>query len=234
MVANSRQSADEYLNVGLYSAAQASQYARISPRLVKSWTSSVISRFTPHDDSSLFSFIDLLQLMSVRSFRTSADKSLQVSLQKIRRTVQIAEQEYSITYPLARQHQAYAYAGNLYLLINEGTTDEALIGATGPFREHHMMRPILEPYMRRVRFDNETGLGNQYTAKSNSEYSIVIDPSVRFGEPYVDPIGVTTRALVEAVAAEGSVEAAADMFDVPFEAVWLAVEYHDETARPAA
>lgn len=170
--------------------------------------------------------------MSIRAFRTSSDSSLRVSLQKIRSTIRFAEQERGITYPLARNHKAFAYSGNLYLLIDEGTEQEQLIAATGPLRDHQMMRPILEPYMRRVQFGSQTGLGEHYTAKSRDAYSIVIDPRVRFGEPYVDPIGITTRGLVEAVEAEGGVEQAADMFDIPVEAVWLAVEYHDETVRP--
>lgn len=63
--------------------------------------------------------------------------------------------------------------------------------------------------------------------------SIVIDPGRSFGQPIASQFGVPTVALAEAVEAEGSLEDAARIFDVPVGVVRDAVNFEESLARAA-
>jgi uncharacterized protein (DUF433 family) len=63
--------------------------------------------------------------------------------------------------------------------------------------------------------------------------SIVIDPGRAFGQPIASQFGVPTVALAEAVEAEGSLEDAARIFDVPVGIVRDAVNFEESLARAA-
>lgn len=59
---------------------------------------------------------------------------------------------------------------------------------------------------------------------------VVIDPERSFGQPVLSATGVPTRALAEAVAAEGSVGKVAKLYQVPVPSVRQAVEFERRLA----
>lgn len=75
------------------------------------------------------------------------------------------------------------------------------------------LRPTLEPLFREV------------TVDASHKRTIVADPERSFGQPIVAEAGVTTSRLAQAVKAEGSVEAAAKLFELRPRLVRDALEY---------
>ncbi|TPL71903.1 hypothetical protein FJ941_28310 [Mesorhizobium sp. B2-3-13] len=67
----------------------------------------------------------------------------------------------------------------------------------------------------------------------NGKNSIVIDPGRAFGQPIASQFGVPTIVLAEAAEAEGSLEDAARIFEVPVAVVRDAVNFEESLARAA-
>ena len=62
----------------------------------------------------------------------------------------------------------------------------------------------------------------------------MMDPQIRFGEPYAEDIGYTARTLFDAYQSEGSVTRAAEVYGVSPKLIELAVEFFDYLRPPSA
>jgi uncharacterized protein (DUF433 family) len=79
-------------------------------------------------------------------------------------------------------------------------------------------------------FDPQTGLASEYTPLKDDGAKIVINPLIKFGAPIVKPCGYTVATLIDAYESEGSIEAAADAYEVTRSEVKLALSYDDVLA----
>ncbi len=66
-----------------------------------------------------------------------------------------------------------------------------------------------------------------------------MDPSIRFGKPYIEDVGYEAETLAEAAEIEGGVERAARLYHVDPEAIRAARDFykrleHPLTPKPAA
>lgn len=89
------------------------------------------------------------------------------------------------------------------------------------------MKPVLEPYLKDVSFNPETGLAEAFTPYQFKDRAIRMDPSIHFGQPFVQSVGITAERLASAVDEEGGIDAAADAFAVQRDDVEVAVRYID-------
>ena len=88
-----------------------------------------------------------------------------------------------------------------------------------------VFKRIIERTFRDLDFENDAvSRWRPYHGKQ----SIVIDPQRSFGQPIAAKFGVPTVALFDAVAAEGSVERVACLFEVPVAVVRDAVLFETE------
>lgn len=221
------------LGLGLFTPVEAAFYARIQPRTMVRWIygnsqgKSVISpqRGTESKDVS---FLDFVQSLAIRAITTSSASS-KVPLQKIREAIVEAKNKYGIDYPFARAHTTYIFGNEVVIKLNNDDYRQA----SGDHKGNRMLTKVVELYMRDLTFDS-SGLASAYTAWSKNEYKIVIDPTRRFGEPILSNFGYSAQTLWNAVATEGSVEAAADAYEVPEEAIVAACEYFDHLQGASA
>jgi len=109
---------------------------------------------------------------------------------------------------------------------------DAPVQITGKRPHQIAIRPLVEPYQRDLSFDQE-GLARLFTAYKFGTQEVIIDPSVRFGEPYVPSCGYSARTLYDAVLSEGGIHEAAKAFDVEEAAVEVAYRYYDSLAIAA-
>jgi len=169
----------------------------------------------PESEGAVVSFVDLIQLMAVRSIRVDHE----TSLQKIRQTASKAE-EMGIHYPLARNIRIYRLGETIVLGMPDGT----YIEASGVYAKHYLMEPVILPYLDDVTF-NEEGIVKDYRPKS--AVGVVLDPCRQWGAPVVDRCNYTVETLVNSVRAEGSIEAAAEMCGVSVDDVKVALRFED-------
>lgn len=192
---------DLIFGVGLYTPVEAAMLARITPGLMKRWIHgtgrsqpTVKARFAD-DPERIITFLDLIQALAIRELRFQE----QMSLQKIREAAATAR-ENGIEYPFATKgFKYYIFEHKLWLEDEHGH----MIGLNRPDKHQRLMRPVVMPFLRRVKFDETTKLATQFIADQREGIRIVIDPNRRFGQPIVEPTGYTVFTLVDAYRSEG-------------------------------
>ena len=216
-------------NQGIFTPAEVALFAKLHRSTVQRWFfgNHMGRAVLPPSGSEerTLSFWDFVQAMAVRTIR----RERQVPLPKIREAVERAERDYGLTHIFARPHRTVLFAGDIFIYPKD---TDAPVQITGKHPHQLALRPVVEPYQRDLAFD-EQGLANLFTAFRFADQSVVIDPAVRFGEPYVASCGYTARTLHDAVLSEGGVTEAAKSFDVPEPAVEVAFRYY-ESLEPAA
>lgn len=171
-------------------------------------------------DERVVTFVDLIQAVAVRTLRTSEVGS-RITLEHIRNVVDECENE-NIKFPLARKHTLYWYSDRLILK----TDQDSYIGLKAGIDKNQLYHGlIVEPFLREVKFAD--GYAQSYTPLKYGDYQINLNAERRFGMPVVEPGGILVSALTDAVSAEGSIDRAADAFEIAPEAVEAALKYRE-------
>lgn len=218
--------AKRLLGQGLYSPAEAALYARVRVPLLIRWVfgnskGEAVFRAQFDRDEKTVTFRDLVQTLAVRAVRFDATR---VPLGKIREAVHLAESKYDVDQPLLRDHVLLVNAHTKELFID--IPGRHLVQASGVHTNNLAMRPIVEPFLMDMEFDN-SGLAYRYRPMRDGIRSVVIDPEVKFGEPYIETCGFGAWTLYDAYATEGSADAAAKSYGVDPDDVRLAVRFVD-------
>lgn len=209
-------SVSDVTGIGIYSPAEAALYARIHQQTLRRWVfgasngEAVIEHQT---QDGTVTFQDFVQTLAIRAIRQQHN----VALPKIRSAIQFAEQSYGLRFPLARRHTMFLMGREL-VICPDG---ERYVLATGKSRSNLLIKQIAEPFLQELTFD-DSGFASRYNLLRWGDFTATMDPSVQFGQPYLQECGVSTLALYEAFQSEGSIEAAADVYDVTPDAVRFA------------
>jgi uncharacterized protein (DUF433 family) len=212
----------DVLSHGIYTQRQAAYLARLHPQTAARWfdpsaaRGPAIKRMLPQSDGAVVSFVDLIQLMAVRSIRLDRG----ATLQSIRQTASKAE-EMGIHFPLARQDVRIYLLGDILVL---GFADGSFIEASGTHAKHYLMKPVILPYLDDITFNDE-GIARNYRPKA--AVGVVLDPARQWGAPIVERCNYTVETLVNSVRAEGSIEAAAQMCEVSPKDIMVALRFED-------
>lgn len=215
---------DHILDTGFYTPLEAARYARVSSQMLSRWlfgTSkarpAVRPRFSPDGDDRIVTFVDFAQILSVRAIRTQQD----VPLQKIRAAIDCLADRHGISFPFARRHELYWFDGDIVYQ----TGDDSPIFVSGRQCDQHLLRPIVEPHLERLRFD-VAGLAEAYIPYSEDGIDVTMRADSRFGEPTL-PSGYTAETLWDAVRIEGGYERAAEAYGIDIREVSVAFRYYD-------
>jgi len=221
----------DLLGIGIYTVSEAAKYARVPTTKLARWilgTSRsrpvVIAQIDPSKNTDRWvTFLDFIQCMAIRDIRIYWPN---IHLDKIRSTIDMARQKFNIEYPFAMKHATYRFGDQIILEIPGYGTIEA----TGPHKSQLNMRRVIEQYLEDLSWDAK-GLAAKYTPFSFRGHDIVLDPSIQFGEPTVNPGRYTVSTLCNAYEAEGGYDAAAKAYGVPKEAVEAAMRYNFDYLR---
>jgi uncharacterized protein (DUF433 family) len=224
---------DSLLGKGLYTPPEAAFYARIRTQTFNRWlygNKSGDRVITPErgEGAKAVSFLDFVQSLTIRSITNFASEN-RVPLQKLREAVEEARQRYGVEHPLAMQHKTFVFGNQIVIKAYE---DDYRV-LTGHSKGNKLITPVVELHMRKLTF-NSQGLAESYCAWGDGDTKIVMDPHVRFGEPMFPGLGYTARTLWEAVPIEGGIEAVAEIYGVPSDAVMASCDYFDHLQGSAA
>lgn len=173
-------------------------------------------------------FLDFVQSLAVRQIRID----LEVPLVKIRQGIENARKHYDVEFPLAMDHTAYLYAGEL-IIRKAKEKDEQLIQVSGKEAHHQMLQQVVRVYMKDLSFGTND-LAYAYQAFIYNNVDISMNPQFRFGEPLLRSCGYSARALWESARAEGSIELAAMEHGVTAAEVETAYRYYESLKIPKA
>jgi uncharacterized protein (DUF433 family) len=211
---------------GIYTIEQAARLARVSPRILRRWINGegekepAFDRKVPLNDADVIGFVDLIQALTIRALR----KDRRITLQKVRDTI-IEAEKLGVFYPFARKHKTYLFADDIVIKLEDGR----LVQVTGKYKQQDLIKPVVELYLDDLSFDSVSGLANEYVPLRDADENrrIVISPKIKYGAPIVHPCGYTVGSLINAVDSEGSIESAAEAYDVNVADVKFALRYDD-------
>lgn len=244
----------DYVGVGLYAPAEAARYARIAPRKFSRWLYSQKPVFQPQlgKEEGIVTFMDFAQSLSILDIRLMAG----VPLQKIRKAYEFAQKSYDVAYPFGVRHGMFIF-GNLdkpkrcnigiFLPRPGGSSEDEQkeefirrVQLTGRDRGATLINVVVQEFSKRIEFNPQTSLASRYVAHESNGFKIVMDPSIRFGKPFIEGVGYEAETLAEAAVSEGGIDRAARLYHVEPDAVRAALDYHrllnEEplTPKPAA
>lgn len=239
--------AKSLLGVGLYSVSEAALYARLPTRTFNRWVYGdttgeqvIVPQLfdLESDDDKVVTFLDFVQALAIRRIR----QERRVSLPKLREAYFRAKHEFRVPYPLALESTRIGLFGppedptkqEVFICIEK--TEDAVrqyFQLTGKKYGNQLIGEVVTTYSRRLIYD-VSGLATKYIAFKTDDGTILMDPEIRFGEPYSEDTGYTARTLFDAYQSEGSVDRAAEVYGVDPALVELAVEYFDYLRPPSA
>lgn len=220
--------------LGAYSVAEAARYARMPKATLNRWffgTKAVepMSRSRILDQQTKrISFTDFVEALAIRSLR--ADHG--VPLQKIKEAIRNAKEHYHIEHPFARKdHRTVLVGKDLHIFLKEDANNP--VGLTGRDMGQKSMKPCIEAYMKDLDYD-ANGYAVLYRAFTFRDQIIELNPKIRFGAPCLAGSGYSAETLWRAAVTEGSIEKAADLYEVPAAAVEAAYRYWNQHSDHAA
>lgn len=215
---------DIRFTIPLYTVAEAARFLGVSPSTLSTWArgyvrrpparrivraAPVIASVEAHRNFPSIPFVGLAEGMVIAAFRRAG-----VSLQHIRKAVDVLEREIALDHALASRR--LYLNGPVILYDYADREDEELAGLTEVVSQQRVFSPVVKAYLERIEYDP-----NGWAAKIASPVTprpvVVVDPRRAFGQP----IFVHGAAPVESVmsrlkAGEPRIDVARD-FGVPIE-----------------
>lgn len=243
---------DNIIGLGLYTPAEAALYARVPAARFRRWVFGT-AKAQPVIDPQLgrvakpvATFLDLAQSLSINDVRISAE----LPLQKIRQAYDRARRVHQVEYPFAMKHGAFLFGDvstpasrkrceiGIWVESANGPQSAAefremmCVQLTGKSKGNLLMTPVVQEFSKKLVF-GDGGVAREYEAYRKHGVRIVIDPEVRFGQPFLEDYGYEAMTLYDAVNVENSVPRAASMYRVPEAAVKAAFEYVQSLGKPS-
>jgi uncharacterized protein (DUF433 family) len=220
------------IGIGLYTAPEAAALTRAKRQSITRWLRGYERRgiaheplWTPEPDTRsdvlTLSFKDLLQLRTVTAFQKSG-----LSTRFLRRAILRAEEVLGRERPFATARFRTDGVSILLQVDRDGEEPELENIFTG---QREMTR-IIERSLRDVEFADMQPLLWRPLGRSGG---VVLDPRRSFGAPIEEQTSIPTSALAEAAEAEGSVAAAARLYEIDRRAVDRAMRFETWLAQAA-
>lgn len=232
---------DPQYGIGAYTITEAGRLLDLSPATLKRWLFGYsyqhhgppktqppiwISQYDAEKDEPLLGFRDLIEARVVRGLR-----SLGIGLPTIRQCLAQASEIVGDTHPFSTR-RFKSDGKKIFLEVTERLhgedRDPALIDLKSRQR---VFKTIVAPTFVDLSFDAE--VASRWWLLP-SKRTIVLDPERSFGQPIVAENGVPTNRLAQAVAAEGSVERVADLFELRPQVVRDALLFEDRASGKIA
>lgn len=216
---------DTAFGIGIYTVPEAARMISMPPRNLKRWVAGYehdgkreAPLWTPQhrveeDEPVVIGFRDLVEARIVNSLR-----GMKIGLPTIRKCIARARELVGDERPFSTR-QFKTDGKSIFLEILRDVGEPELVDLKS-----------LQGVFSRLVAPSLTGLDFGHDAASRwwlleGKKTIVADPERAFGQPIVAEGGVTTARLAQAVKAEGSVEAAARLFELRPRLVRDALEY---------
>lgn len=229
--------AQDIIGVGMYSVTEAAMYANVPAAAMSRWmwgTKRDASVARPQlgvpDEDRILTFLDFIQSLTIRALRNPHTDRAAISLEKIRETIRIAEDEHGITFPFARQHTVYLLGKEIILHVK----DLGTIQTSGKQKRQHVEQKLVELHLRDIGYRKSDGLAERFEVARDGDMKIVMNPKIRFGEPYLEHRGITASSIWNAVQAEGSVEGAALAYEIPEPDAAFAARWYESVRSATA
>lgn len=218
---------DSRFSVPLYTVAEAARFLGVPPTTVGTWArgytrrsggrrpvvgAPIISSTTAERGRPTIPFIGLAESMVIAAFRRAG-----VSLQHLRRAVDVLEQQIGVQHALASRR---LYTDGAVVLFDyaEQEGDEELAELTVVVSRQRVFSEVVRDYLTRIEFDSDDW-ATRLVSPAIEEHVVIVDPARAFGQPIFLHGAVRVEDVMDRFrAGERLSEVAAD-FGVPVEDV---------------
>lgn len=225
--------------IGVYTAPEAARMVGMGPKTLRRWLLGYdhggvdapikhepplwTPQYDPLDnDGVLLGFRDLIEARIVHALR---DK--RIGLPTIRICIDRARQIIGKDHPFSTS-QFKTDGKSIFLEITKDLDEPELIDLK---HQQGVFRRVVAPSLADLDFGPD---GAERWWLLPGKKTIVADPERSFGQPIVADHGITTARLAQAVAAERSVEAVAELFEIKPRLVRDALAYESQLGLPKA
>ena len=225
--------APDLLTIGLYTAPEAAELTGIEVQRIRRWllgyrrgtagkeiwSEPLWAPEVPRTARDVeLSFRDLIELRFVAQFVRAG-----LSLHTIRRALAISREMTGVERPFSTA-RFRTDGRTVFLQVSREVEEPTLIDL---LRSQYAFNRVVEPSFRNVDYDGE--IPERWWPMSHRS-NVVVDPRRNFGHPILASYGVPTRALADAIAAEGSIAKVARIYDLPMAAVRDAIAFERRAA----
>ena len=213
------------MDIPVYGFSEAARYLKIAQATLRSW---IIGRSYPKDTGAgyfkplikisdkklrLLSFNNLIEAYVLRALRQDHG----VSIKSVRTALDYAQSEFNIP-RLLLSDDLRTTAGELFLqrygeLINLSKSGQLAL------------RKMLEAHLQRIEWDRKFAIRLYPFIDFDKKKLIAIDPTMKFGRPFISRKGISTSILVDRIDAGESTEAIADDYELDVNEVEMAILY---------
>jgi uncharacterized protein (DUF433 family) len=224
---------ESLLGIGFYSANEAARLLDTPVRNVRRWLGGysykqgddvfhVEPLWTPqlprHDDGIELGFRDLIELRFVKEFINAG-----LGLKTIRHCLNYARECVNDEHPFST-HRFQTDGRTIFLESATAAGDATLLDLKD---KQYTITAVIERTFKDLDIEEDSvKRWRPYKGKS----SIIIDPSLVFGQPTTATYNVPTITLAQAVSAEGSEKAVSLLYEVPISVVRDAVAFEEMLA----
>lgn len=217
---------------GFYTVGEAARLLGIgNSRVIIEWLKGrtgrspvILRQYEPINNTQELGFLDLIEVRFIDHFRKQG-----YSLQSLRRAAEVARAELDTQHPFARYGVEFLVERkNLFLRVAQDMGDSKLLNlVTRQYAMYEVLEKVLE---KGLKFDT-SGLVTSWHPKSSEYPHVVVDPTVAYGQPALEPSRVPTATLFAAFKAEnGDYASVAEWYQIEERMVRQAVEF--ELALP--
>ncbi len=213
------------MDTPVYGFSEAARYLKIAQATLRSW---IIGRSYPKDTGAgyfkplikisdkklrLLSFNNLIEAYVLRALRQDHG----VSIKALRTALDYAQSEFNIP-RLLLSDDLRTTAGELFLqrygeLINLSKSGQLAL------------RKMLEAHLQRIEWDRKFAIRLYPFIDFDKKKLIAIDPTMKFGRPFISRKGISTSILVDRIDAGESTDAIADDYELDVNEVEMAILY---------
>lgn len=222
----------DLIGIGLYTPTEASKLLGIRAGKIVRWLRGheVEGRWYDRlwrpqidlQDSKIYlGFRDLMEMRTAHAFMEAG-----VSAIMIRKAIEEARRFVDDERPLSTT-KFKTDGRSIFLEIADESGDPKLLDL---FKRQYAFKRIVESSLKGVEFD---GIAPSRWWPISKDRKILVDPQRSFGQPIEAETGIPTATLAAAVRAEGSVEAASRLWQVPAQAIKRAVRFEEESLAAA-
>lgn len=205
---------------GVYSPREAARLVGTNAQEVMRWTRGsgpTDPLWNAHyqflDDATELSFLDLVEVRVVKALRKSG-----VSLQAIRFALDLAENRFGLSRPLATR--SFKLLGG-DILMNAIENDGELISLSRRNPGQKVFSEIVKQSLSDIEYENS------YAVRWRPSFAnhVVIDPKRAFGAPLIDDFGISTRAIFKDFIQFGDARYLSKIYELPLRFINDAVNF---------
>jgi uncharacterized protein (DUF433 family) len=219
------------ISSGVYTIDQAATLINASPRVLRGWlvghhekkAGPIITReIESVDNRIVLSFVNLIEARFIDEFSKRG-----INVRSIRAMVKEARRVLNHPHPFASNVIFGADARTIFLIGQQ--TSPTLYDLRG---KNVAMYDILKREIKQEMVYGPSGLAEAWFPRKDIAPSVVLQPSMAFGQPALKDFGVPTRTIYQAYLSEGkNFSSVARWFDLPVNKVREAVHFEQALQR---